>query len=143
MTGEAPHYLADTSALTHMRFPAVRELLAPLIMRGLVARCGLVDLEMLFTARSADEIEEVTAERQLAFPLVPVIQADFDRAAEVMLLLAREGKHRSAKLPDLLIAAVAERAGLVLLHYDADFEHISEVTGQTARWVAPQGSLVS
>jgi predicted nucleic acid-binding protein len=71
-----------------------------------------------------------------------VIQADFERAAEVMLLLARAGRHRSAKLPDLLIAAVAERAGLVLLHYDADFQHISEVTGQVTRWVAPQGSLV-
>jgi predicted nucleic acid-binding protein len=122
-----------------MRFQAVHDLLAPVIMQGLVARCWPVDLEMLYTARSAHELEDMIAERELAFPLVPITQADFDRAAEVMMLLARLGKHRSARLPDLLIAAVSERAGLVLLHYDADFDHIAGVTGQMTRWVAERG----
>jgi predicted nucleic acid-binding protein len=33
-------------------------------------------------------------------------------------------------VPDLLIAAIAERAGLVVLHRDKDFDLISEITGQ-------------
>jgi len=33
-------------------------------------------------------------------------------------------------LPNLLIAATAETAGLVVLHDDKDFELIAEVTGQ-------------
>jgi predicted nucleic acid-binding protein len=44
-------------------------------------------------------------------------------------------------LADLLIAAVAERASLCLLHYDADFEAVAAVTGQVTRWVVPRGSL--
>lgn len=38
----------------------------------------------------------------------------------------------------LLIAAVAERHELTLLHYDADFDTIAEITGQDARWVVPR-----
>jgi len=41
----------------------------------------------------------------------------------------------------LLCAACAERAGLVLLHYDADFDAISSVTGQPSRWVVVRGSV--
>ena len=43
-------------------------------------------------------------------------------------------KHqRGRKLPDLLIAAAAEANGLTVLHYDADFDRISAVTGQRLR----------
>jgi predicted nucleic acid-binding protein len=45
-------------------------------------------------------------------------------------------------LPDLLLAAVAERRGVTLLHYDADFDLVAEITGQAARWIVPRGSLV-
>jgi len=37
------------------------------------------------------------------------------------------------------VAAVAERNGLTLLHYDSDFDTIAEVTGQDTRWVVPRG----
>jgi hypothetical protein len=36
---------------------------------------------------------------------------------------------------------VAEHHGAVVLHYDADFEHIAATTGQPHAWVAPRGSL--
>ena len=44
-------------------------------------------------------------------------------------------------MPDLLIAAAAEQAGLALLHYDNDFELIAKVTGQICEWVVPAGSI--
>lgn len=47
------------------------------------------------------------------------------------------GQHRGAGLPDLLIAALAERAGLPVVHYDADFDQIAAVTGQPMQWVVP------
>lgn len=43
-----------------------------------------------------------------------------DRAIEVQAALAAESEHRSVPLPDLLVAACAESAGLTVLHYDAD-----------------------
>ena len=53
-----------------------------------------------------------------------------DRAVEIQLLLADRGRHRAPSVPDLLLAAAAELAGLVVLHRDNDFDLIAEITGQ-------------
>jgi predicted nucleic acid-binding protein len=55
-----------------------------------------------------------------------------DRAVEVQMMLADRGHHRGPSVPDLLIAATAELAGLTVLHLDKDFEVIAELTGQPA-----------
>ena len=44
-------------------------------------------------------------------------------------------------IADLVVAAAAERAGLVLLHYDHDFDLIAAVTGQPTEWVVPRGTV--
>ena len=53
-----------------------------------------------------------------------------DRALEVLTLLADRGQHRGLSIPDLIIAATAEFAGLTVLHLDKDFEIIASITGQ-------------
>ena len=65
-------------------------------------------------------------------------EAMFQRAVEVQGLLALRGQHR-VPIPDLIIAAAAEHAEMVLLHYDADFDRIAAVTGQAMEWVVPRG----
>jgi len=40
-----------------------------------------------------------------------------------------------------LIAAVAERARLTVLHYDRDFDLIASVTRQKVEWVVAAGSV--
>jgi predicted nucleic acid-binding protein len=40
-----------------------------------------------------------------------------------------------------LIAAAAESRNLSVLHYDADFDRIADVTGQACHWVVPAGSV--
>jgi len=52
------------------------------------------------------------------------------RLVEVLTLLADRGQHRAPSIPDLIIAATAELAGLTILHLDKDFEVIADVTGQ-------------
>jgi predicted nucleic acid-binding protein len=59
--------------------------------------------------------------------LTPAIE---DRAVEVQLLLAGQGQHRASSIPDVLIAATAELAGLTVLHLDKGFELIADITGQ-------------
>lgn len=54
-----------------------------------------------------------------------------DRAAEVQMLLADRGQHRAPSIPDVLIAATAEKAGLTVLAVDKDFDLIVEVTAQS------------
>jgi predicted nucleic acid-binding protein len=44
-------------------------------------------------------------------------------------------------IPDLVVAAVAEIAGLKVLHYDHDFDLIADVTGQPMEWVVPPESV--
>ena len=59
-----------------------------------------------------------------------------DRAVEVQGLLAELGHHRAVKVPDLLIAAAGELAGLTVLHVDRDFDLIADVTGQVVERLA-------
>jgi predicted nucleic acid-binding protein len=59
----------------------------------------------------------------------------------VQAALAARGQHRAASIPDLLIAACAQRHGVTVLHYDGDFDLIAEVTGQPVQWVVPRGSV--
>ena len=59
--------------------------------------------------------------------LTPAIE---ERAVEVLTLLADRGQHRAPSIPDLIIAATAELAGLTILYLDQDFEVIAQVTGQ-------------
>jgi predicted nucleic acid-binding protein len=46
------------------------------------------------------------------------------------MMLADRGHHRAPSVPDLLVAAIAELAGLTVLHDDKDFDLIADLTGQ-------------
>jgi len=72
---------------------------------------------------------------------LPMTEQIERRAIEVQGLLADRGQHRSARLADLLIAAIAEAHGATVLHYDADFDQIAAVTGQPCQWVVTRGSV--
>jgi predicted nucleic acid-binding protein len=132
-------YLADKSALVRVGLEGAQWLAAE-IMEGNVRRSSMTDLEIFYSATSHHALLEIIKERQTAFPLVDTLQEDWHRAVEVMVLLAEKAKHRSVGIPDLLIAAVAERHGLTLVHYDSDFDPVAEVTGQATRWLGPRGT---
>ncbi len=136
-----PRFIADKSALARLRYPEVSAVLSPLVLTGDVATCGLVELEILYSARSYEDLVRTRAIRSGAFPLVAMSQADFDRAAELMAELARVGRHRAVGIPDLLVAAVAERERLTLLHYDSDYDFVAAITSQPMRWVVPRGTV--
>ena len=123
-----------------MRHPSVAAVLTPLLTAGQLASCGVLELEVLYSARSHRDFLDTLQELR-SLPRLPVTQSDFDRAVDIMERLARRGQHRSAGLPDLLLAAIAERYGVVLLHYDADFDTIAAITGQPMRWVMPSGTV--
>ncbi len=136
-----PRYLLDKSALARMRHASVREVLAPLIERGEVATCPIIELEVLYSARTRDEYRSERSQRVAAYPLIPLTEKASQRALEVQAMLAERSNHRGASLPDLLIAACAEEHGLTVLHYDADYELIASATGQPVEWVVARESL--
>lgn len=133
-------YLVDKSALARLRHAKVAARLTPMIVAGDVATCGVIELEVLFSAKN---LADFTATRsELAgLPRLPIHEADFVRAADVLEHLCRAGHHRAASIPDLIIAAVAERARVSVLHYDKDFDLIARETGQRAEWVVAPGAV--
>jgi predicted nucleic acid-binding protein len=136
-----PRYLPDKSALARLRHPAVAARMAPLAATGQLATCGVVDLEVLYSARDGEEHRLVRRDRRLGYARIPIEEADFERAIAVQGVLAERGLHRAVAIPDLLIAAVAERAGLAVLHYDHDYERIAAVTDQAQEWVVEPGTV--
>ncbi len=136
-----PTFLVDKSALARRQTrPEVREALDPLLLEGEVATCGIVDLEVLYSAASRSGYRAAAASLR-GMPRAPLGEACVERALEVQGMLAERSRHRAVPLPDLLIAACAEHAGLTVLHYDADYERIAKLTGQAVRWVVPRGSV--
>lgn len=132
-------HLVDTSVLTRLGTAAVRSVIEPLAAAGRLGRAGISDLEVGYSARNLREWD--TLQRALgAFTLIETEARHLKRAGQVQRLLA--GRSQSGrKIPDLLVAAAAEDAGLVVLHYDADFDRIAAVTGQRCEWVVSAGIL--
>jgi len=133
-------YLGDKSALARVHHDDVFHRVSSLYVSGQIATCAMVDLELLHSARSGPDHDEVLLDRRL-LPRVPCGDAAFDRAIEVQNELAHRGRHRGVGLQDLVIAASAELAGLTVLHYEQDYDLISSVTGQPTEWVVPWGSV--
>jgi predicted nucleic acid-binding protein len=113
--------------------------MSPLIERGLIAVCAMVEMEILVGARNEGDHDDVR-EWFRGFERLHVPDDVWDRAVVIQRGLVHNSNHRSVKLPDLLIAAIAERHGVTVLHYDKDFDRIAEVTGQPTEWVVPPGS---
>ncbi|HVC23982.1 MAG TPA: PIN domain nuclease [Candidatus Dormibacteraeota bacterium] len=133
-------YLADKSALARVHLDPVAQRVGPLYLAGEVATCGVVDLELLFSARSCRDYLDILSDRR-SLPRAEVGEAQLERAVEVQTALARQSRHRGVSIPDLLIAAAAESAGLTVLHYHQDFDLVAEVTGQRCEWVVARGSV--
>jgi predicted nucleic acid-binding protein len=132
-------HLVDTSVLTRLRADPVRGVIEPFAQFGYVARLGITDLEIGFSARDAAEWDGLMSALAI-FDLVELTGAHVARSRQVQRMLA-ERHLRGRKVPDLLIAAAAEEQGLVILHYDSDFDMIAEVTGQPVEWVVARGSI--
>ncbi|WP_020387044.1 PIN domain-containing protein [Kribbella catacumbae] len=141
MTAVGKLYLVDTSAQARSGHPAVRTVIAGLIVDRAAATCVTVDLEAGYSGRSLEDVQNIAARRKSLYTVLPVTEAIAERAREVQVRMAARGHHRAAGVVDLLTAAVAEQHDAVILHYDTDFEHIAATTGQPHLWVAPRGSL--
>lgn len=134
-------YLVDTSAIARGHHEPVKNVVLGLIADRAAATCVTVDLEAGYSGRNLADVQKIAQRRRAHYVNLPINETIAERAREVQLRMAKTGHHRAAGIVDLLTAAVAEFHGAVLLHYDADFEHIATVTGQPQVWVAPKGSL--
>jgi hypothetical protein len=130
-------WLADKSALARLAHSPDAAQWATRIERGLVRITTVTRLEVGHSARSGTDLRSGLKRPPLAaMPVEYLTPAIEDRALEVLGLLADHGRHRAPSIPDLLIAATAELAGLTVLHCDKDFDLIAELTGQPLERIA-------
>lgn len=108
-------YLRDTGSTTCL---AVRELLQD----GL-ASCDPVRMEVIAGARDERHQQRLIGLFARTI-LLPTISEDFDTAAELYRRCRRAGE-TVRNFIDCLIAAIAIRAGVPVLHNDADFSVLS------------------
>ena len=126
-------WLIDKSAYARLQLgqAANRDEWSARISRGLVRLSTITRLELGYSARSGE-----TGRRQFGLPPLSLMPIEYltpaieDRAFQVQMLLADRGQHRAPSIPDLLIAATAEKAALTVLAVDKDFDLIATVTGQ-------------
>lgn len=132
-------WLIDKSAYVRLQVgqAAGRDEWSARIGRGLVRLSTITRLELGFSARSG-----VAGRHQFGCPPLALMPIEYltpaieDRAFEVQMLLADRGQHRAPSIPDLLIAATAEKTGLTVLAVDKDFDLIAEITGQPVETLA-------
>lgn len=124
-------WLIDKSALVRLADSPDAELWAERIERGLVRITTVTRLEVGYSARSGQDARSMfTSPPVSAMPVEYLTPAIEDRAVQVQLVLAGQGHHRAPSIPDIIIAATGELAGLTVLHVDKDFELIATITGQ-------------
>ena len=124
-------WLVDKSALVRFSSSVDVAEWAGRIERGVVRITSLTRLEVGFSARSGDDLRSASLRAPLvSMPTEYLTPAIEDRALEVQQMLADRGHHRGPSIPDVLVAATAELAGLTIVHLDKDFELIAALTGQ-------------
>jgi predicted nucleic acid-binding protein len=134
--------LVDTSVLIlRQRSRPVADWFATRLHADAIAICDMVAVEYLMGARTGQHYDELQA-ALMAMRWVTIEPTDWHRVREVQRVLAHQtgGGQRAVKIPVLLIAAVAERAAMNLVHYDEDYDRIGSITGQATAWVTPRGS---
>lgn len=127
----ATEWLIDKSALTRLGASADAAAWAERIQRGTVRIATVTLLEVGYSARDAADLHAgLRGPPVSSMPIEYLTPIAEDRALDVLTLLSDRGQHRAPSVPDLIIAAIADSAGLVVLHNDKDFDLIADVTGQ-------------
>ena len=125
------NWLIDKSSLVRLGASPDAGQWAGRIERGVVRITTVTRLETCYSARSGPDLRAGLQRPPLSsMPVEYLTPAIEDRAIEVLALLADRGQHRAPSIPDLIIAATGELAGLTVLHVDKDFDLIAQITGQ-------------
>jgi predicted nucleic acid-binding protein len=133
--------LVDTSAWARKSYPRIRAWFSAALIEGRLVVCVMVAMEILQAAGSPGLFSQIASFID-GVDCLDMGAEEWKRAQVYRLIEERPGTNarRSVKLPDLLIAACAERHAVPITHYDHDYDVIAAVTGQSVRWVAERGT---
>lgn len=133
--------IADTSAWARADHPSVRDEWGAALSAGQIATSPIVAGELLYSARSAAEFDEIQ-ERLDALRIVDLSRPITAAALGALRDLAHQAPlHHRLPFQDALIAAAAQSRGWAVLHYDGHYDRLATVLDFESRWLAPPGSL--
>lgn len=141
-----PLFLVDNSVIQRLAKPVVRQAWRGLTERGDIASCLPLLLEAGYSARSAPHHAELLELEQSAKVVLAPAPEILTIALTIQSALFAAEKGRSAGVSDIQIAATAMHYSspdrpVVIVHYDADFDHIASVMPQLqTKWIVPRGS---
>ncbi|BBX98535.1 PIN domain-containing protein [Mycobacterium lacus] len=123
-----------------MRERRAREI-ADAIEQRRIGVCLPFLLEAGYSARSTTDHAELLREL-MSLPMLHIDTEVERRAVDAQRQLARAGHHRLRPV-DLIIAALADRHGAGVLHYDRDYDTLATRTDLrfASVWLARRGSL--
>ena len=134
-------WLVDKSVLARVAVPVVADAVLPRVQAGQVGVALVTELEVGYSARSGPDYDATRQELlDLLIPVAMPVRAE-ERARELQRDLVLRGQHRGVSVPDLVLAAIADIEELTILHYDADFDLITNITRQPTEWVVERGSI--
>jgi predicted nucleic acid-binding protein len=137
--------LLDNSAWARLNDAGVTDAraaeIAAALEGGEIGTCLPFLLEAGYSARNAAE-HEALMHGLLALPHFRIDEHVEQRAIEAQRQLARAGHHRLPPV-DVLVAAIADRHDVAVLHYDHDYDLIVEKTDLRfeSEWLVPRGTL--
>ncbi len=130
-------YVIDTSAITNQRLAPKR--LAEVGHRSSLLLPQVAWLEIRYSAASVADMARLDV-ALAGFTIVDINPDDFRVAGRLQNALAAAGL-KGRKVNDLLVAAVAIRLDVPVLHHDRDFAHIAAVEPAFAHeWLIPPPS---
>jgi hypothetical protein len=146
--GESPlgegRYLIDNSVYARAADPAVAPIWAAALRADRLLSSGPFAIEALYSARDEEELARALEELTEGIPYLDADAATWKRAYRAQARMAAVAPQFHRRPPvDYLIAALADRHGLGVLHYDRDYDLLAEHSGLRfeSRWVVPPGSL--
>jgi predicted nucleic acid-binding protein len=135
----ADAFVLDTSAITNQRLAPKR--LLEIGSRSALWLPQVAWLEIRYSAASVADMERLDAVLSM-FSIVDTEADDFRVAGRLQTALAAAGL-KARKVNDLLVAALAIRLTMPVLHYDRDFVHIASVEPAFRHeWLTPPPSTI-
>jgi predicted nucleic acid-binding protein len=137
--------LLDNSAWARLADPALDGdrlgEIADALAAGRLATCLPFLLEAGYSARNARDHDQLLDDL-LSLPHCSIDETVEQRALAAQRQLARAGHHRLPPV-DLIIAALADRHRIGVLHYDRDYDLLAEKTDLrfASVWLAPAGTI--
>lgn len=136
-------YLVDNSVLQRLpRSSQIRAAVSDILdAEDELCSCAATLDEFSYSARSAAEHSEAVRRLRHSFLYLPLASAIDQIIIDIRTALFATGKGRAAGVIDVQIAATAIHHHATVLHYDSDYDHITEAYPElSTRWVIPRGT---